>query len=109
MEARDFRERYPEFTALGAEVVGVSPDSEDRHASFGKSLGLPYPLVSDKGGRIAKAYGVARAGGWLPSRRVTFVIDRSGTVAEVISAELDVSYHAREALRVVEELGSAPA
>ena len=47
---------------------------------------------------------MSRAGGWLPARRVTFVIDRDGAVAEVISAELDVSHHAREALKAVEAL-----
>ena len=54
--------------------------------------------MSDTGSLIAKAFGVARVGGWLPSKRVTFVIDRKGVVRRVISAELNVSEHAREAL-----------
>jgi len=61
-------------------------------------------LLSDGGGKIAKAYGVTRAGGWLPSRRVTFVIDQEGNVQRVISAELDVNQHAREALRALRDL-----
>jgi peroxiredoxin Q/BCP len=104
VEARDFRGRYSEFTALGAEVVGVSNDSASRHAAFAKTLGLPFPLVSDEGGEIAKAYGVTRAGGWLPSKRVTFVIDSGGTVRRAVSAELDVRTHAREALEAVQAL-----
>jgi len=98
VEARDFRGRYSEFTALGAEVVGVSSDSEGRHASFARSLDLPFPLVSDQGSRVARAFGLTRAAGWLPSKRVTFVIDRKGVVRRVISAELDIARHAREAL-----------
>jgi peroxiredoxin Q/BCP len=98
VEARDFRGRYSEFTALGAEVVGVSSDSEGRHASFARSLNLPFPLVSDQGSRVARAFGLTRAAGWLPSKRVTFVIDRKGVVRRVISAELDIARHAREAL-----------
>jgi peroxiredoxin Q/BCP len=98
VEARDFRGRYSEFTALGAEVVGVSSDSEGRHASFARSLNLPFPLVSDQGSRVARAFGLTRAAGWLPSKRVTFVIDRKGMVRRVISAELDIARHAREAL-----------
>ena len=104
MEARDFRGKYSEFTALGAEVVGVSSDSEGRHAAFTSTLDLPFPLVSDPGSTIAKAFGVTRAGGWLPSRRVTFVIDRDGTVRNVISAELNVAQHARVALKAIEAL-----
>lgn len=107
MEARDFRGRYPEFTALGAEVVGVSSDSEARHSSFVSRLKLPFPLVSDAESRVAKAFGVTRVGGWLPSRRVTFVIDRDGTVRRVITAELDVRHHAREALTAVESIVQA--
>jgi peroxiredoxin Q/BCP len=82
----------------------VSSDTEGRHASFASSFDLPFPLVSDRGSEIAKAFGVARAGGWLPSRRVTFVIDREGVVRRVISAELDVNQHTREALAAIEAL-----
>jgi len=67
-------------------------------------LDLPFPLVSDPKSEIAKAYGVTRAGGWLPSRRVSFVIDPQGVVREVVSAELDVAQHAREALSALESL-----
>ena len=82
----------------------MSSDSADRHASFASTLDLPFPLVADDGGKIAKAYGIARLGGWLPARRVTFVIDREGVVQKAISAELDVAAHAREALETVESL-----
>ncbi len=105
MEARDFRDQYSEFTALDAEVVGVSPDSDERHASFRDKLDLPFPLVADAGSKLAKAFGVARLGGLLPSQRVTFVIDAEGIVRSVISAELDVSKHARGALDAIRALG----
>jgi peroxiredoxin len=67
-------------------------------------MDLPFPLVSDAGSKIARAFGVTRAGGWLPSRRVTFVIDGGGVVRRVISAELDVREHAREALSALAAL-----
>ena len=47
---------------------------------------------------------MTRVGGLLPSKRVTFVIDRKGFVRRVISAELNVSEHAREALAAVADL-----
>lgn len=86
----------------------MSSDSEGRHASFAKSLELPFPLVSDEGSQIARAFGVTRAGGWLPSKRVTFVIDREGVVRRVIAAELDIAHHAREALDALRKLEPGP-
>jgi peroxiredoxin Q/BCP len=82
----------------------VSSDTANRHASFASSLNLPFPLLSDPGSKVAKAYGVTRAGGFLPSRRVTFVIDREGIVRETISAELNVNHHARQALESIRGL-----
>jgi len=82
----------------------VSSDSEGRHTSFASTLSLPFPLVSDRKSEIARAFGVTRAGGWLPSRRVTFVIDREGTVRKAISAEIDVPAHTRQALAAVKAL-----
>jgi peroxiredoxin Q/BCP len=87
----------------------VSGDAPKRHADFASSLNLPYPLLSDPKGRIARAYGVARAGGWLPTKRATFVIDRDGVVRRAIAAELDVGSHARDALVAVEELAGRSA
>ena len=80
----------------------MSKDSESRHASFRSTLDLPFPLLSDAGSRIAKAYGVSRAGGWLPARRATFVIDSAGVVRRSISAELDIGEHVRESLAALD-------
>jgi peroxiredoxin Q/BCP len=85
----------------------VSTDSAGRHAAFTSSLGLPYPLVSDPKAEISRAYGVARAGGWLPTKRATFVIDTAGIVRRAVVAELDVATHAREALEAVREIAPA--
>jgi peroxiredoxin Q/BCP len=86
----------------------VSSDSPGRHASFAKRLDLPFPLLSDPKAEIARAYGVARAGGWLPTKRASFVIDRAGVVTRVIVAELDAASHAREALAAVREIAAIP-
>ena len=81
----------------------------ERHSAFSERLELPYPLVSDADASIAQLYGVARIGGWLPSRRVTFVIDKRGTVRRVIRGELDVGRHVREAIEALRQLDAIPA
>lgn len=109
-EACSFRDRRAEIAGLDAEVVGVSYDSVDSHAKFAEKYSLPYPLVSDVGGLIAKKYGVTRLGGWLPNKRITFVIDKEGIVRHVIHAELQIDLHIDDALAHLKKMqGETPA
>jgi peroxiredoxin Q/BCP len=82
----------------------VSSDPVDRHAAFAASLDLPFPLLCDDDSAIARAFGVTRAGGFLPSKRVTFVIDRDRTIRAVIAAELSIRHHAEAALSALAAL-----
>jgi peroxiredoxin Q/BCP len=82
----------------------VSLDTAEKHAAFAEAYDLPYPLVSDRNAAIATAYGVARLGGWLPTKRVTFVIDKTGIARHVIRSELSIDRHIDEALAVLRHL-----
>ena len=84
-------------------VIGVSRDGQDSHAKFVKKLNLPFERVTDRGGRLAKAYGVGKKLFVMPGR-VTFVIDRDGKVASVYDSSKAKS-HVPEALAVVKRLG----
>lgn len=77
LEARGFQQDLGAFQAAGARVIGVSADDPDQHASFCGSEGLTYPLLSDPGGQVSKAYG-----SWIPpfSQRHTFLIDPQGVL-----------------------------
>jgi alkyl hydroperoxide reductase subunit AhpC len=57
--------RYGEFKALGAEVLAMSTDSRFVHKIWQEQElsrmlegGVPFPMLSDAGGRIGAAYGV---------------------------------------------------
>jgi peroxiredoxin Q/BCP len=89
---------------LDADVVGVSLDPPEKHAQFAAANELPYPLISDGNAEIAKAYGVSRVGGWLPTKRVTFVIGKDGIVKRVIRGELNVDRHIAEAVEALRQL-----
>jgi len=106
-EACSFRDRRAEVAGLDAEIVGVSLDTPEKHASFAEKYQLPYPLISDRSGAIASAFGVARLGGWLPTRRVTFVIDKQGVVQHVIQSEFSIDMHINEALDTLRRLQKA--
>ena len=102
-EACAFRDSHEVFTDAGAEVIGVSSDSVDRHASFAGRHNLPFTLLSDAGGKVRKAYGVPAALGFIPGR-VTYVIDRSGTVRHAFNSMTNIDGHVKDALAVVRQL-----
>jgi thioredoxin-dependent peroxiredoxin len=102
-EACAFRDSYETFTDAGAEVIGVSSDSADSHAAFSGRHNLPFTLLSDRGGRVRKSYGVPSVFGVIPGR-VTYVIDRTGTVRHVFSSMTNIGQHVGDALEVVRNL-----
>lgn len=86
-EACAFRDQYQDFTQAGAEVIGISSDGPESHAHFAGKHRLPFVLLSDQGGAVRKAYGVSAMLGLLPGR-VTFVLDKSGTIRHMFSSQL---------------------
>src|SRR4029077_13104577 len=105
-EACAFRDNYETFTDAGAEGIGVSSDSADKHAGFASKHRLRFTLRPAQGARVRKAYGVPAALGFLPGR-VTYVIDRSGTVRHVFNSMTNIDGHVKEALEGVRHLQAA--
>lgn len=100
-EACAFRDRFEEFVALGAVVVGVSDDDAGSHARFATKWDLPYPLLSDPGGRARKRYGVQGLFG-LVKGRCTFVIDRDGIIRHIVDDRFNAQAHVDGALAALE-------
>jgi thioredoxin-dependent peroxiredoxin len=73
------RDRWADYAATGAEVVGLSTDSVESHKKFADNHDLPLRLLSDVGGSVANLYG---AQSLIPGKvaRSVFVIDANGTV-----------------------------
>jgi thioredoxin-dependent peroxiredoxin len=105
-EACAFRDNYEVFTEAGADVIGVSSDPVDRHAGFAGKHNLPFTLLSDRGGQVRKLYGVPATLGLIPGR-VTYVIDRDGTVRHVFSSMTNIGQHVSDALKTVQSLQAA--
>ena len=74
------RDRWEDYAATGAEVVGISTDTVDSHQGFAEKYDLPLRLLSDTDGAVMKAYGVTS---WLPGRaaRAVVVIDPEGRIS----------------------------
>ena len=83
-EACNFRDDIFKIRALNAEVVGISVDNTESHAEFTKKHGLPFPLLSDDKGEVAKSYGSLWSLGPVKiARRHSFIIDPEGKLAKI--------------------------
>lgn len=106
-EACSFRDQYQDFQDLGAEVVGVSSDSEASHQKFTQKHQLPFPLLADAGGQVRKLYEVPRALLGLLPGRVTFVIDKEGVIRYIFNSMNRATDHVETAKKVLAELNQA--
>jgi thioredoxin-dependent peroxiredoxin len=84
IESKGFQEHLGEFAAKGVRVVGVSVDDCPAQKAFAAKYGLKFPLVADAKKEVAGRYGVLGPRG--TARRVSFLIDRDGTIAEIVDA-----------------------
>ena len=73
------RDRWEDYAATGAEVVGISTNSVESHKSFAAHHELPLRLLSDTDRKVADMYG---AQSLIPGKvaRSVFVINRAGVI-----------------------------
>lgn len=89
LEACNLRDNYTQLLSLGLYIIGISADTDKRHARFCSLFKLPFPLVSDTDRSIVTAYKV-----WGPKKflgrvydgiqRTTYIIDEEGIIQFVI-------------------------
>lgn len=89
------RDGFARFREAGAAVYGVSSDPVDAHDAFVAAHALPFPLISDADHAIARAYRVLWFGLPFP-RRVTYLIDRGGSIRLAAHHELFIGRHAAD-------------
>jgi peroxiredoxin Q/BCP len=100
-ESCHFRDLATEFAAVGAQRVGISPDTVQKQKQFAEKHGFDYPLLADTDRKVAEIFGVNRSRGFSPVKRATFVIGTDQTVRAVIHSEFSMDKHADEALAVL--------
>ncbi|NQD36537.1 peroxiredoxin [Permianibacter sp. IMCC34836] len=82
-EAKNFARDYSQFTALNAEIVGISLDDVASHKDFAETVGAKFTLLSDTDKQAAKAYKVLTSFGPMDfTKRQTFVINPDGLVVK---------------------------
>lgn len=92
-EACSFRDAWEKLAKSGVVMVGVSTDSDASHNGFVSHHKLPFHLVSDPDGKLAKLFGVPMNGTFMA--RQTIVIGPDGNVKKIYRT-VDVTKHAAE-------------
>jgi peroxiredoxin Q/BCP len=77
-EACSLRDSYDDLRAKGLQIIGVSEDKADAQKKFQEKYKLPFSLIADSDGQVAKAFGVPTAGGF--ASRQSFLI-KDGKIA----------------------------
>lgn len=100
-------DKYPELKALGVEVLSVSTDSRFTHKIWQQEElskmvpgGVPYPMLSDAGGRIGAVYGVYDEDAGVDIRG-RFLIDPDGVVQAMEILTPSVGRNVAELIRQV--------
>lgn len=87
-EACAFRDARADWEALGAKVLGVSPDTVADHKKFAEKYSLPFTLLADPDRAACEAYGIWKEKNMYGRKsfgvvRSTFVIDKDGKIVKV--------------------------
>ncbi len=106
-EACDFRDHSTEFEGHNTVVLGVSTDPLESHLHFRDRHSLPFPLLADEDATVSKMYGVYKQKNlygkkYMGIERTTFVIDRTGRVAQIYP-RVKVDGHVQDLLEFVSE------
>ena len=107
-EGQDFRDLYPEFQALNADILGVSRDSVKSHENFKCKQEFPFELLSDADEALCQAYDVIRMKNMYGKQvrgieRSNFLIDPNGDIAAEWR-KVSVKGHAAAVLAKIREL-----
>jgi peroxiredoxin Q/BCP len=109
IEACSFRDNLGRLRDLGAQVIGISADSSGSHQKFIEKHELNFPLLSDSGNKVTKAFGVYKKKSlygreFMGIERTTFIIGRDGMVRKVFP-KVKVNGHTDEVIAALKEIG----
>ncbi|MBU1305115.1 MAG: peroxiredoxin [Alphaproteobacteria bacterium] len=112
-ENREFSERAPAFHALGARLVGISPDTLQTHVKFRRKYSLVSPLAADPDHLAIGAFGLWRlkklyGREFMGLIRTSVIVGADGRIARIIRATRILG-HAQKMLEALElHLGKTP-
>jgi peroxiredoxin len=94
-----YRDSLAEFSALGAAVIGISVQSAAEQAEFAAREHIPFPLLSDRSLRLAKALRLPtfEVNGMTLYKRLTLIVEQ-GKISKVFYPVFPPDRNAAEVL-----------
>ena len=112
-QACGVRDRGADYAAIGARVIGASPDTVEAVKKFADKFDLGFTLLADADHAVAERYGA-----WVEKSmygkkywgvaRATFIVDPEGKIAKVFP-KVSPKTHDDVVLEALAELASAGA
>ncbi len=90
-EACSLRDSFDSLTARGLQILGVSEDKVDAQKNFKAKYNLPFTLIADNDGAVAKAFGVPTLKGF--AKRQSFIVQDG----KIVWSDLNASTSAQAA------------
>jgi alkyl hydroperoxide reductase subunit AhpC len=106
-EIAEFGKQHKEFLERGADVLGVSNDSQYVHLAWRQNhadlKNLTFPMLADNKKELSEALGILHPVDKVPLR-VTYITDPDGIIRHVSVNDLNVGRNVKEVLRVLDAL-----
>jgi peroxiredoxin Q/BCP len=102
-QACSLRDAFPDFTGQGVQILGVSADTVEGQKKFADKYNLPFTLLADADGVVAKAFGVPTMMGY--AKRQSFIV-KEGKIAWIVESA-KTGDHAAEVQAALRELGAS--
>ena len=107
-EACNFRDEFPKFGKMNAEIIGISADAIESHKKFANKYKLPFNLLSDEKKEVVEKYDVWKEKNmygkkYMGIERTTFIINTEGKISKIFS-KVKVEEHNKEVMEALKEL-----
>ena len=108
-EACSFRDDYSAYEEAGVTILGVSPDTPQKHLKFKTKYQLPFTLLADPDHEVCDLYGVWGRKKFMGREydgvfRTTYIISAKGEIANVFE-KVKPAEHSTEILEALQSLG----
>ncbi len=107
-ESCNFRDEFPKFGKMNAEIIGISADTVKSHKKFADKFNLPFNLLSDETRKVIDMYDVWKekelfGRKYMGIVRTTFIIDPSGKIRKIFH-KVKADNHNGEVMEALKEI-----
>jgi peroxiredoxin Q/BCP len=104
-EACNFRDDYSKYKKAGVVILGISPDTIQKHTKFIEKYQLPFTLLADNDHKVCELYGVWGKKKYMGREydgvfRTTFLINIDGVISKVFE-NVKPDGHSAEVLQYI--------